>query len=427
MTGRLSNITGLFILSLITVSCIIKNGSEKIKRDKLKSDSEVLKDSTRSIISRIDNTKIKVSLLDTRINSLLDSAKVTGLALSIFNENQIIYSKAFGYANYHKKTSLQINNTFYGASLSKAVFGYLVANLVNDGIIDLDKPLQQYLDITLPELKANDKWHGFQDLKDDKRYETITARMCMSHTTGFQNWRWIQRPGDTENQKRLKIYFDPGTQYFYSGEGIMLLQYVIERITGKNLEQLASELVFEPLQMRNTSYVWQDRFDDNYCNGHTTNQEVIAKDKSDEAQAAGSMETNLIDYSIFIKHILQLNKEKSTVTNIMFTPNFRIRTKAQFGPLSLEQTNENDTIQLSYGLGWGLLQSPFGLGAFKEGHGEGFQHYTIIFPEKEIGIVILSNSDNAEGIFKKLLEITIADIYTPWKWENYIPYLMRSY
>jgi CubicO group peptidase (beta-lactamase class C family) len=427
MTGRLSNITGLFILHLITVSCIIKDGSEKIKRDKLKSDSEVLKDSTRSIISRIDNTKIKVSLLDTRINSLLDSAKVTGLALSIFNENQIIYSKAFGYADYHKKTSLQINNTFYGASLSKAVFGYIVANLINDSIIDPDKPLQQYLDITLPELKANDKWHGFQDLKDDKRYETITARMCMSHTTGFQNWRWIQRPGDTENRERLKIYFDPGTQYFYSGEGIMLLQYVIERITGKNLEQLASELVFEPLQMRNTSYVWQDRFEDNYCNGHTTNQEVIAKDKRDEAQAAGSMETNLIDYSIFVKHLLQLNKEKSTVTNMMFTPNFRIRTKAQFGPLSVEQTNENDTIQLSYGLGWGLLQSPFGLGAFKEGHGEGFQHYTIIFPEKEIGIVILSNSDNAEGIFKKLLEITIADIYTPWKWENYIPYMMRSY
>jgi|WetSurMetagenome_2_1015567.scaffolds.fasta_scaffold39179_2 CubicO group peptidase (beta-lactamase class C family) len=427
MTGKLSNITGLFILSLITVSCIIKDSSEKIKRDKLKSDSEVLKDSTRSIISRIDNTKIKVSLLDTRINSLLDSAKVTGLALSIFNENQIIYSKAFGYANYHKKTSLQINNTFYGASLSKAVFGYIVANLINDSIFDLDKPLQQYLDITLPELKANDKWHGFQDLKDDKRYETITARMCMSHTTGFQNWRWIQRPGDTENPERLKIYFDPGTQYFYSGEGIMLLQYVIERITGKNLEQLASELVFEPLQMRNTSYVWQDRFEDNYCYGHTTNQEVIAKDKRDEAQAAGSMETNLIDYSIFVKHLLQLNKEKSTVTNMMFTPNFRIRTKAQFGPLSVEQTNENDSIQLSYGLGWGLLQSPFGLGAFKEGHGEGFQHYTIIFPEKEIGIVILSNSDNAEGIFKKLLEITIADIYTPWKWENYIPYMMRSY
>lgn len=168
------------------------------------------------------------------------------------------------------------------------------------------------------------------------------------------------------------------------------------------------------------------KFEDNFCNGHTTEQEVIEKDKRDEAQAAGSMETNLIDYSIFVKHILRLNKEKSTISDLMFTPNIRIRTKAQFGPLSLEQSDENDAIKLSYGLGWGLLQSPFGLGAFKEGHGEGFQHYTIIFPEKEIGIVILSNSDNAESIFKALLESTIADIYTPWKWENYIPYQVRN-
>ena len=70
----------------------------------------------------------------------------------------------------------------------------------------------------------------------------------------------------------------------------------------------------------------------------------------------------------------------------------------------------------------GLLQSPSGPAAFKEGRGEGFQHYSVIFPETETGIIILSNSDNAESIFKELLEITIGDVYTPWKWENYIPY-----
>lgn len=421
MMSKPQYIKGLLILSIIAVSCISKE-SEKIRMKKLMYDSEVLTDSTRSVISRIDNTKIEDSKLDTRIKTLMDSAEVTGLAISVFNDNQIIYRKAFGYANFDKKTPLQINTSFYGASLSKAVFGYLVAILANDGIIDLDKPLQQYLDIPIPDLKFKDEWRGFQDLKNDKRHETITARMCMSHTTGFQNWRWLQRPGDPENKNKLKIYFDPGTQYFYSGEGIMLLQYVIEHITGKDLEALAKEKIFEPLQMRNTSYVWQERFEDNFCNGHTIGQAVIEKDKRDEAQSAGSMETNLIDYSIFIRHILRLNKEKSTITDLMFTPNFRIRTKAQFGPLSLEQSNENDVIQLSYGLGWGLLQSPFGFGAFKEGHGEGFQHYSIIFPQTGKGIIIMSNSDNAESIFKELLESAIGDIYTPWHWENYIPY-----
>ena len=113
---------------------------------------------------------------------------------------------------------------------------------------------------------------------------------------------------------------------------------------------------------------------------------------------------------------------KSSTRDEMFKPQIRLRSIKQFGPLSFRDTTANDAIGLSYGLGWGILQSPHGIAAFKEGHGDGFQHYTIIFPEKGTGIIILSNSDNAESIFKELLEITIADTYTPWYWQNYIPY-----
>lgn len=418
---------GFIILMVISVSCISKEESERRIKEKLKHDIKVLHDATTSSIARLDGSRIDTLELNERIQSLVDSAHVMGIAISILNYNKIVYKKSFGYADYDKGTSLQINHSFYGASLSKAVFGYLVANLAYEGVIDLDKPLQQYLDFPLTELKSHDKWRGFQDLKDDKRYEQITARMCMSHTTGFQNWRWIDRPGSAKNDKKLKIFFDPGTQYFYSGEGIMLLQYVLEHITKKGLEELAQEKVFGPLQMHNTSYVWQERFKERFCNGHTVHQKVIKKEEREKAQAAGSMETNLIDYSLFLKHISQLYRSNSEITRIMFQPNFRIRTRAQFGPLSLEQTNGNDDIKLGYGLGWGLLQSPFGLAAFKEGHGDGFQHYTILFPEREIGIVILSNSDNAEGIFKELLDITIRDTFTPWKWENYIPYQKMAF
>ncbi|MFC4870666.1 serine hydrolase domain-containing protein [Negadavirga shengliensis] len=415
----------LLIFILMLTSCMTNEKSEKLLQERLEYDSAVLTDSTRSVISGIDGSEIDAFLLEEKIRSLMDSAKVTGLAIAILNDNQIVFRKAFGYANQRKKTSLQINHSFYGASFSKAVFGYIVTILADEGVIDLDKPLQQYLEFPLYALKPEHKWRGFQDLENDKRYEKITARMCLTHTAGFQNWRWIPRPNDPENREKLKIYFDPGTQYFYSGEGIMLLQYVIEHITGKGIEELAKEKVFDPLQMRNTSYVWQKKFESKYCQGHTENQNVIKKNRRDEAQAAGSMETNLIDYSVFVKHIMQLYKQGSGITKMMLNPSFRIRTKAQFGPLSLEQSDENDDIQLSYGLGWGLLQSPHGPGAFKEGHDDGFQHYSIIFPDKGTGVVILSNSDNAESIFKETLEIAIADIYTPWQWENYIPYQMK--
>jgi CubicO group peptidase (beta-lactamase class C family) len=81
---------------------------------------------------------------------------------------------------------------------------------------------------------------------------------------------------------------------------------------------------------------------------------------------------------------------------------------------------------LIWAMGWVLLKSPYGIGAFKEGHGDGFQHYSIIFPQTGTGIIIMSNSDNAESIFKELLEYAIGDIYTPWRWENYIPYNFKD-
>ena len=59
---------------------------------------------------------------------------------------------------------------------------------------------------------------------------------------------------------------------------------------------------------------------------------------------------------------------------------------------------------------------------FKEGHDEGWGHYSICFPDKGIAIVIMTNNDNGESIFKELLATAIGDIFTPWEWENYIPY-----
>ncbi|GMN06129.1 hypothetical protein MTsPCn5_15180 [Croceitalea sp. MTPC5] len=374
-------------------------------------------------ITRLDGSKVLAEELDQKIQKLVDTANVTGITVSIFNQDTLAYQKAFGYANYGKKDSLSVDQLFYGASLSKSVFGYLVAHLVQDGTLDLDKPLQDYLDTPIPELYFEKEWRGFKNLKDDKRYEQITARMCLSHTTGFPNWRWMSRTGVFHPEGKIQIYFDPGTNYSYSGEGIRLLQVVVEKITGRGLEEMAREIIFDPLEMDMTSYVWQPRFEGNYCLGHTADQKTIPKDTEDEAGAAGSMETTPIDYSKFLEHILALESQDSPITQMLFSPNIEIRSKMQFGPESLETTMDNKKIGLNYGMAWGLMtKTPYGKAVFKEGHGEGFQHYSILFPEKNMGVLLLSNSDNAESIFKELLEITIGDTYTSWEWENYIPY-----
>ncbi|MBD1263061.1 serine hydrolase [Maribacter polysiphoniae] len=145
--------------------------------------------------------------------------------------------------------------------------------------------------------------------------------------------------------------------------------------------------------------------------------------KKFEAGAAGSMETTPVDYTKFLEHILALESQNSPITQLLFSPNIVINSKKQFGPESLETTTENERIGLNYGMAWGLItKTPYGKGVFKEGHSEGFQHYSILYPEHHLGVLLISNSDNAESIFKELLKITIGDIYTPWEWESYIPF-----
>ena len=368
-------------------------------------------------ITRLDKSTITTAQLDSEIRRLMAAANVQGLAISVFNNNKAVYSKCFGYTRSDTKAPLKPTSNMYGASLSKAVFAVLVLKLVETGKLDLDKPLQSYLPKPIYDYTPATKWQDhYESLKGDTQYTKITARMCLDHTTGFPNWRW-----DLPDQQ-LHIAAIPGARYSYSGEGLVYLQTVLEKMLGKPLEQLMEEYVFKPLGMTNSSYTWQPRFETDFAVGHQMDGKLYEKDKDNEARSASTLETTLQDYTRFTEGVLQNKVLKPATRNLMFTRQIAIRSIAQFGPLRLRDSTFNDGIQLGYGLGWVVLQSPHGVGAFKEGHGDGFQHYTILFPATGTGIVLMSNSDNAESIFKELLEIAIGDKYTPWRWENYQPY-----
>lgn len=368
-------------------------------------------------ITKLNKNKISYASLDKKITSLMEAANVQGLAVTVFNNNEPVYKRTFGYKRIDTKEPIKTSTNFYGASYSKAVFAVLVMKLVEEGVLDLDKPLQDYLPKPIFEYTPLKKWHdNYSDLRNDTLYTKITARMCLNHTSGFPNWRWF------EPDEKLRVRLSPGKRFSYSGEGLVYLQVVLEKMLGRSLEDLMHEKVFTPLGMRMSSYTWQARFEKDYCTGHSTTGELFEKDKDNDARSAGTLETTLDDYTLFTKAVLKNSILKPSSTQLMFTPQIKIRSIAQFGPLALKDSTLNDAIQLSYGLGWVLLQSPYGTGAFKEGHGDGFQHYSIIFPKQGTGIIIMSNSDNAESIFKELLETAIGDTFTPWKWENYTPY-----
>lgn len=375
----------------------------------------------RADIKRLDATGIQTTTLTRQVQALMDSAEVHGMALAIFNDNTLVYKNSFGYSRFDTKEPLTDSTNIYGASLSKAVFGVLVMQLVEEGVIDLDTPLESYLPKKMWEYEPKTRWHdNYSDLRKDSLYHKITARMCLSHTSGFPNWRSF------EEDKKLKVLQAPGERYRYSGEGMVYLQVVLERMLNTSLETLAKEKIFGPLEMENTSYTWQPYFEDDYAYGHAATGALFGKDKDNEARGPSTLETTLDDYSTFLEAVLQQKLLSAASYQEFFTPQVSIRSLRQFGPLSLQDSTLNDAIALAYGLGWGVLQSPYGVGAFKEGGGGGFQHYSILYPEAGIGVLMMANSDNGDGIIKELLELTIADTYSPTEWNNYVPYQEKA-
>ncbi|NTS39856.1 beta-lactamase family protein [Flavisolibacter sp. BT320] len=372
-------------------------------------------------IQRLDGSSLTAAQMDQVIERLQKAGNVHGMAISIFNGGKAVYKKTFGYSRVDTKTPLTPQTNLYGASLSKAVFAVLVMKLVEERILDLDKPLQTYLPKPIYDYVPATRWHdNYADLRMDTLYSRVTARMCLSHTAGFPNWRW-----DEQDQK-LRVKFRPGFRYGYSGEGLVYLQVVLEKLTGKPLETLVQEKIFGPLGMHHSAYSWKPEFEKAFAWGHNAEGKTYEKDKDNEPRSASTLETTLDDYTLFTEAVLQRKLLKPASAKAMFWPQIRIRSVQQHGPLRLKDSTLNEGIQLSAGLGWLLLQSPYGVGAFKEGHGDGFQHYSILFPERGTGIVIMTNSDNGESIFKALLEQTIGDTYTPWYWENYIPYEQKN-
>lgn len=361
--------------------------------------------------ARANAQQLSGQAADGIVRRLMDTAHVTGLCVGIVRDGKVAYVQAYGYKN---KPQGLLNDTatcFYAASFSKAVFAYLVMKLTDEGVIDLDKPLYEYLPKPLPE------YDNYKDLAGDGRWKLLTARICLDHTTGFPNFRFFNPRGNN----KLELFFAPGTRYAYSGEGLVLLQSVVETVTGRPLDSLAQEKVFGPLGMRRTSYIWQPSFENDYAVGHLENETTIPKRKRTKAGAAGSMETTIADYTRFLAAALLGEGLSRKAWTEMTLIQIRIHSAHQFPSLDTATTTENDKIGLGYGLGWGICQGQKGKMFFKEGHDDGWEHFGLCMPDAKEAVVVMTNSSNGERIFKEIFE-NLAGVEIPWKWELYTPY-----
>jgi CubicO group peptidase (beta-lactamase class C family) len=364
----------------------------------------------RPTITRLDGSTIRTAEIDEIVTRLMKAAEVTGAGIAVINEGKIAYLKAYGFRDKDKNLPLTVDSVMSAASFTKVAFAYVVMELVDAKALDLDRPVYQYLPKPLPD------YPQYADLASDPRYKQITARMLLSHTSGFANWRAF------EDDHKLKIHFVPGSRYAYSGEGIDLLQLLVETILKGPLEELMRERLFKPLGMSRTAMVWQERFESDYANGYDQYGRLLGPQKRSHADAAGSMLTTVADFASFVQAVMTGTLLGSDTREQMLSPQIQILSKHQFPTFANETTDENRAIRLSYGLAWGLYWTPYGKAFFKEGHDDGWRNYTVCFDTPKAGLVVMTNSGNGEGIFQELMETILKNTFTPTEWEGYTPY-----
>jgi CubicO group peptidase (beta-lactamase class C family) len=365
----------------------------------------------RSAITRLDGSGITGAQIDQTVARLMLAAEVTGTGIGVIDGGKIAYLKAYGFWDKEKQLPLTEQSVMAAASLTKSAVAYMVMQLVEQGKISLDTPVTKQLPKPLAE------YPEYRDIADDPRHLKITPRMLLSHTSGLPNFRQLNRDG------KLNINFEPGSRYAYSGEDLLLLQFLVETITHKPIAELMGERVFAPLGMTRTSMISEARFDGDVSQAYDEGSRPLGVMPFTRADAAGSMHTTLSDFAGFMLAVAEGRGLKKSTKELMLSPQVQILSKHQFPTLDWQTTEENKAIRLSYGLGWGLFFTPYGRAFFKEGHfDQGFRHYAVMFDQQKKGLVILTNSSNGEGMFKELIETLLGNTFTPIEWEGYTPY-----
>lgn len=367
--------------------------------------------SPREGLQTVDGEPLDIAEMEASIEAAMTKARVAGLSCAVLNEGRLAYVHQFGVADAETGRRPGPDTVFAGASFSKTVFAFLVMTLVQDGVIDLDRPIHEYWDRPLPQ------YEEYADLEGDDRWRQVTARQVLDHSTGFPNWRFGTEDG------RLRFLFDPGERFSYSGEGIQLLQKTVEKVTGSGLEELAAERVFQPFGMTRTSYVWQEEWEGDHAVPHDEFGRPKRLNRRRTADAAGSLFTTATDFGRFLEGLLAAasgSGDRSRIINTMFTPQLPIVSQRMFGPGAFEDTKRND--DLSWCLGWGCFRTADGRAFFHTGHDFGWQNYTVTHLDRGVGVVLLSNSDSFESVAQELVEAVIGEDGSPFEWLGYQPF-----
>jgi CubicO group peptidase (beta-lactamase class C family) len=295
------------------------------------------------------------------------------LGLGIIKKGKLEQIKSYGEHQLGKPAPY--NTLINVASLTKPVVAMLTLKLVATGSWDLDAPLYPY-------------WVD-PDVANDTRSKILTTRHILTHQTGFVNWRRMHPT------KKLTFDRDPGTKFGYSGEGFDYLKRALESKFKKKLEVLADSLIFRPLNMKESYFIFDKNIDQSrMAHWHDTlgNETYEAKMWS-VAHAADDLVTTVEDYGKFMVATMEGFGLPKPLFEDMITPHARTSPTA------------------SMGLGWQITpnfrkKEPV---ISHEGADKGIHTIVCWLPESKDGLIIFTNGDNGWKVFRDLVERTFKE------------------
>jgi CubicO group peptidase (beta-lactamase class C family) len=332
-----------------------------------------------------------------------------GLAIATIDKGKVVSVQAFGDRN-AKGDPLTPQTIMYGASLTKAVFAYTVLRLVDEGKVDLDKPIAAMLARPLPAYGNLDAYGNWGDLAGDDRWRTITPRMVLNHSTGFANFAFL------EPDEKLRIHFDPGSRYGYSGEGISLLQFVIDEGLGLDTGKEIQRLVFDPLKMPNSSLIWRPDFAANLADGWEIDGKAVPHDERSRVRAAGSMDTTITDLANFAAALVSGEGLSKAARAELMRPGLAIRSRSQFPTLQDDAPAAEQSPGIAASVGLITFTGPQGAAFFRGGHNDSTGNTLVCLEKGERCVLIMSNDVRAEAAFPMIVRDILGETGAPWRW-----------
>ncbi len=324
--------------------------------------------------------------IDRLVPILMDEHHVPGVSIALIQDRRVVWSKAYGIGSAATREPVTRETVFEAASMSKPIFAILAMQLVERRKLDLDRPLVAY--------------HEEPFVPDQAARRKVTARMVMSHTSGYPNWR----PGGEEREGAIPLLFEPGSRFGYSGEGIFYLQRVVEEITGAPLDRWADERLFRPLGLKHTGYAWSPGIEAQLATGHKDDGAVLTRSRYTHPNAAYSLYTTAEDYARLLIEAMNAVSGGSPLLSGKSAKEMLAHQVRLDSREPVERPGLARGTAVFWGLGWALNATARGDIAHHSGaNSTGFCCFSQFSPSRGTGIVIMTNGSQGSDLWTRLV------------------------